>query len=185
MKLSPLIAGRFLICPELGKMNCRCTCCNQNPLCTGFLQAVVGMAFIPFRGALEPPVFHKNSASILILIIFYFEGGAGTGGRERVSVISTEAGLVLRGMRDTQVFSQQALCRALLEPNLIPVCQTTLSRGVRYREPVSNAKSSNGGEKKNKGWEEGRRGTWGKGKGENFPPWRKRQLFQHGCFFLK
>jgi len=65
LKLFPLIAGRFLICPELGKTNCRCTCCNQNPLCTGFLYAVSEMAFFPFHSALEPPVFYKNSASIL------------------------------------------------------------------------------------------------------------------------
>lgn len=65
-----------------------------------------------------------------------------------MAVISAEAGLGLRGVRDTQVFSQRALCRALLEPSSVPVCQTTLSRGVRYREPVSNAKASNEGEKK-------------------------------------
>lgn len=99
------------------------------------------------------------------------EQGLGEG---RAAVISTEAGLVLRGIRDTQVFSQQALCRALLEPNSIPVCQTTLSRGVRYREPVSNAKPSNGGEKKPRGGRRGEGGRGEKGKGENVPPRRKR-----------
>lgn len=105
---------------------------------------------------------------IIIIIFFYSEGRSGAGGRERVAVISAEAGLGLRGVRDTQVFSQRALCRALLEPSSVPVCQTTLSRGVRYREPVSNAKASNEGEKKKHTHthtrEEGRWGMWGKRK---------------------
>lgn len=101
----------------------------------------------PSAAASNHLFFYKNSASISIPFLIS-EGRAGAGGRERAAVISTEAGLVLRGIRDTQVFSQRALCRALLEPSSIPVCQTTLSRGVRYPEPVSNAKSSNRGEKK-------------------------------------
>lgn len=86
LKLSPLIAGRFLICPELGKTNCRCTCCNQNPLCAGFLHAVTEMAFIPFRSAPKPPVFLQNQCQhfkfFFIFFYYYFEGRAGAGGRE-------------------------------------------------------------------------------------------------------
>lgn len=128
--------------------------------------------------------FTKNSASISISFLI-FEGRAGAGGRERAAVISTEAGLVLRGIRDTQVFSQRALCRALLEPSSIPVCQTTLSRGVRYPEPVSNAKSSNGGEKKNKGREEGRRGMWRKGKGGKCSSSKKKVVVPTWLFLFK
>lgn len=91
-----------------------------------------------------------------------------------MAVISVEAGLGLRGTRDTQVFSQRTLRRALLEPSSVPVCQATLSRGVRYREPVSDAKASNEGKKKTTVGRRGGGGRGEKGKGENVPPQRKR-----------
>lgn len=72
LKLSPLIAGRFLICPELGEMSGRCTCCYQNPLWAALLHTVVEMDFISFRSALEPPVFQENSASILMFFNYLF-----------------------------------------------------------------------------------------------------------------
>lgn len=42
------------------------------------------MAFIPFRSTLEPPVFYKNSASILFFLNFILKGkqGLGEGGGE-------------------------------------------------------------------------------------------------------
>lgn len=56
-------------------------CCNQNPLCSRLLCAVIEMAFIPFYRALKPPVFYKNSASILLLLLFFFilKGDQGLG----------------------------------------------------------------------------------------------------------
>lgn len=115
------------------------------------------MAFTPLHSALHCQRF---------TLFFNSEGRARTGGRGRVAVISVEAGLGLRGTRDTQVFSQRTLRRALLEPSSVPVCQATLSRGVRYREPVSDAKASNEGKKKQQegGGEMGDVGKKGKGK---------------------
>lgn len=161
-------------------------CCNQSPLCTGSLCVGVETSFTPFRSAFQPPVFLQKLCQHFNFFFNFWREGRGWGKGE-AAVISTEAGLVLRGIRDTQVFSQRALCRALLEPSSIPVCQTTLSRGVRYPEPVSNAKSSNRGKKKkkSKGREEGRRGMWGKRKGGKCSSSKKKVVVPTWLFLFK
>lgn len=138
----------------------------KSPLCLQyyfFSMLSIGVGFIPLPA---PPrhLFFKETVPA-----FYFSKGlqgAGRGWeREKGVVIPVQGGLVLVGVRDTQLLAQRPPHGALLEPNSIPVCQTTLSRGVRYREPAPNAKASNEGKKVGAGAVGGQGGRgWGMGR---------------------
>lgn len=117
--------------------------------------------------------FYKNSASISISFLI-FEGRAGAGGRERAAVISTEAGLVLRGIRDTQVFSQRALCRALWSPARFLFAKLHFQEVSDIQNLFQMPSQATERKKKTRGGRRKEGGCGEKGKGENVPLRRKR-----------
>lgn len=118
-------------------------------------------------------------------LFFNSEGIAGTGGRGKVAVISVEAGLGLRGTRDTQVFSQRTLRRALLEPSSRFLFAKLHFQEVSDIENLFQMPRQATKGKKNNGREEGRWGTWGKRERGKRSSSKKKVVVPTWLFLLK